>query len=46
MKKATWADAQFAEQQQLNYVGKGKEAIRNVERLWRSRGYPAFASQT
>jgi len=40
VKKATWPTAQFAEQQLLNYVAKGNRAIRDVERLWRRRGYP------
>src|SRR6266513_104849 len=31
--------AQFAEQQLLNYIAKGNRGIRDVERLWRRRGY-------
>ncbi|SRR6266480_2663724 len=39
VKKATWPMAQFAEQQLLNYIAKGNRGIRDVERLWRRRGY-------
>jgi hypothetical protein len=40
VKRATWADATFAESQLLNYVSKGNRAIGDVERIWRGRGHP------
>jgi hypothetical protein len=41
VKVATWSSAEFAEQQVFNYVSKGIESMRDLERTWaRRRGYP------
>ena len=37
VKRASWAGAEFAENQLVNYVDKANDSIREVERLWRRR---------
>ncbi|WP_222105874.1 DUF4157 domain-containing protein [Paraburkholderia sp. BCC1886] len=39
VKRATWADAEFAERQLLNYVRQGNRSLSEVNRIWAGRGH-------